>query len=145
MKLTIGSDHAAYTAKETLIAFLDRHGHTVVDVGTGSENSCDYADFAFKVVRHVLDGKADFGILVCGTGIGMSIAANRFTGIRAALCHDLVTASMSRAHNDANILCMGARVLSPELMKEIVLTFLKIDFAGGRHSRRLSKIDDLKE
>lgn len=147
MKIIIGSDHAAFDEKAEIKAFLEVQGCEVQDAGTHSLDSCDYPDFAQEVAASVCVGIDDpssdlRGILVCGTGIGMSIAANRFKGIRAALCYTPEAAEMSRAHNDANILCLGARVLEMDLMKEIIKTWLKTDFEGGRHSRRLAKIED---
>jgi len=142
MKIVIGCDHAGYAAKHELIPLLKELGHEVVDVGTDGEESCDYADFARKTVQAVRDGACERGILLCGTGIGMSIAANRATGIHAALCHNILTVRFSRQHNDADILCMGARILGIELMKAMVQEFLDTAFAGGRHARRLAKIEN---
>ena len=141
MKLCIGADHAAFEAKERLAALLRRLGHEVTDAGTHSAESCDYPVFAGEVARAVAGGGCEFGILLCGTGIGMSIAANKVRGVRAALCHSVETASMSRRHNDANVLCMGARVLDPDLMEKILEEFLGTGFEGGRHARRLSLIE----
>jgi len=145
MKLAIGSDHAAFEAKETLKALLTSLGHDAIDEGTSSTASCDYPDFAARVAERVVSGDAGQGILLCGTGIGMSIAANKFKGIRAALCHDVETARMSRAHNDANILCMGARVLNLAQLEAITRTWLETPFEEGRHARRLEKIRKFEE
>jgi ribose 5-phosphate isomerase B len=141
MKLIIGSDHAAFASKKNISEFIRELGHDVVDAGTDSTDSCDYADFAAKVTAAVTAGEADSGILLCGTGIGMSIAANRVRGIRACVCHNILTARLSRLHNDANVLCLGARMLGPDLIKEIVVEFLNTPFEGGRHSQRLAKIE----
>jgi len=142
MKLIIGSDHPGFEVKNDLSTFLSEMGHDVLDAGTDSPESCDYPKFAFKVARAVSRGECQAGILICGPGIGMSIAANRMKGIRAALCHSLETAELARQHNDANVLCMGARVLDAGLIREIAALFLKTDFDGGRHQRRLDLIDD---
>ena len=144
MKVFIGSDHAAYPAKESLKVYVDGLGHEIVDLGCSSAESCDYGDFAAEVASAVSRGEGQFGILLCGTGIGMSMVANKVKGIRAALCHNILTARMSRLHNDANVLCMGARVIGEELMKEMVREFLSTGFEGGRHARRLQKIRDLE-
>ncbi len=119
-------------------------GLEVLDFGTFSEDSVDYPDFAIKAIKALLRGEVDRAILMCGTGIGMSIVANRFPGIRAALCHDVYTARMSRLHNDANVLVMGGRVLSPEVAQEMVKVWLTEPFEGGRHERRLRKIEDIE-
>ncbi|MHC4944049.1 MAG: ribose 5-phosphate isomerase B [Planctomycetota bacterium] len=140
MKIYIGSDHAGYAAKEAVKARLAQEGHELVDAGTDSEDSCDYPDFALQVAHGVSRSNEDRGILICGTGIGMSIAANKIDGIRAALCHDEETARMSRAHNDANILCMGARILSENALYGIAKVWLSTSFEAGRHARRLEKI-----
>ncbi|MEF3244973.1 MAG: ribose 5-phosphate isomerase B [Caldisericaceae bacterium] len=142
MKIAIGSDHAGFRLKEIVKNFLLTEGFEVEDVGTFTEESVDYPDYAFKVASLVSSGEYPFGILICGTGIGMSISANKVKGIRAALCNDLFTARFSREHNDANILCMGGRVVGEEVAKEIVKTFLSSTFQGGRHKRRVDKISD---
>lgn len=144
MKLIIGSDHPGFEVKKNLVAFLTGKGHTVHDAGTDSPDSCDYPEFAFKVAQAVAGGECRLGILICGTGIGMSITANRIRGIRAALCHNLETARLSREHNDANILCVGARVVGEKQIEEIVSTFLETGFEGGRHERRLAMIDKVE-
>lgn len=142
MKIAIGSDHAGFRLKEIIKNFLKTKGIEVEDFGTHTEESVDYPDYAFKVAEAVSSGEFDFGILVCGTGIGMSISANKVKGIRAALCNDLYTAHASREHNNANVLCMGGRVVGDEVAKEIVNTFLNAKFEGGRHERRINKIKD---
>ncbi len=141
MKIAIGSDHGGFELKEQIKPLIVELGHEVEDVGCYSMDSVDYPEQAKKVSKMVADGEADRGILICGTGIGMSMAANRFEGIRAALCHELFTARMSREHNDANILCMGGRVIGPGLAKEMVKIWLATEFEGGRHKRRIDMID----
>ena len=140
MKIAIGADHAGFSSKEELKKAIAASGHEVADLGTESEASVDYPDFARAVAEAVAGGKADRGVLVCGTGIGMSMTANKVPGIRAAVVTDAYTAEMSRRHNDANVLCMGARVLDPERMKEYLGIFLHTPFDGGRHARRVEKI-----
>ncbi len=139
MKIAIGSDHGGFELKNSLLAKLSSLGHEVSDLGCDSDTSVDYPDFADQVCARVLDGKAQFGILVCGTGIGMSMVANRHRGIRAALCHNEYTARLSREHNDANLLCLGDRVLGKGLAESIVDVWLRSSFAGGRHQRRIDK------
>ena len=141
LKIAIACDHAGLTLKKELIAYLERKGHYYQDVGTCSEQSVDYPDFAFQVASTVATGENDRGIVICGTGIGMSIAANKVKGIRAALCHDVFSAKASRQHNDSNILAIGSRVIGPGLDLEIVQTWLSEDFLGDRHKRRINKID----
>lgn len=143
MKIAIGSDHAGYRVKEEIKNRLVAEGLEVTDVGTRSEDSVDYPDFAAAVGSKVADGKVDRGILVCGSGIGMSIAANKIAGVRAALAFNLETARLSREHNDANVLTVGARTTDPELIPGIVETFLATPFAGGRHGQRVEKISKL--
>jgi ribose 5-phosphate isomerase B len=141
MKIAIGSDHGGYELKEYLKPFIEEMGHELIDVGCFSRDSVDYPEQARAVTVLVKRGEADRGILICGTGIGMSIAANRTSGIRAALCHELFTARMSRLHNDSNVLCMGGRVIGPGLALEMVRLWLVTSFEGGRHKRRLGLID----
>ena len=145
MKIVLGSDHAGFSLKETIKEHLSSQGWDVIDCGTDSEESVDYPDFAEKVARAICDGTCEKGILVCGTGIGISIAANKLPGIRAAVCHDLFTAQASREHNDANILAMGARVLESSLALEMVDLWLATPFSGGRHQRRIDKISALEK
>ena len=140
MKIAIGSDHGGFELKQMLVEKLASSGHEVSDLGCNSNDSVDYPDFADQVCEQVLDGKVQYGILVCGTGIGMSMAANRNQGIRAALCHTEYSARMSREHNDANILCLGARVTGPGVVEEIVATWLETEFEGGRHQNRIDKV-----
>ncbi len=140
MKIAIGVDHGGFSLKEAVCRCVEQAGHEVLDMGCSSADSVDYPDYAAKVIEELLEGRCDRGILICGTGIGMSIVANRSPQIRAALCHDLFTAQMSREHNDANVLCLGARVLEPSLALSMVDCWLKTEFAGGRHQRRIDKI-----
>jgi len=142
LKVAIGSDHGGFHLKEELKGVLAELGHEVIDVGCHSPDSVDYPNYAKEVAGMILTGRCDRGVLICGTGIGMSIAANRVPGIRAALCHELFTARMSREHNNANILCMGARVIGAGLAKEMVKVWMETPFAGGRHERRICMIDD---
>jgi len=141
MKVIIGSDHAGYQMKEKVIAHLRERGVEVEDVGTHGEESVDYTDFGRKVASKVSDATFDRGILMCGTGLGMSMVANRFPGVRAALANDLFSAIMSRRHNDSNILVMGGRLIGDTLALQLVDTWLDTPFEGGRHQRRLEKMD----
>lgn len=142
MKISIGSDHGGYKLKLEIIDHLRGRGIEVEDVGCDSEESCDYPVYADKVTEAILSGNADRGILVCGTGIGMSIAANKKKGIRAALCHDTFSAEATRQHNNANVLCMGARVIGPGLALKVVDIFVDTDFSNDeRHIRRISLYD----
>ncbi len=142
MKIIIGSDHGGYDLKDLCRAHLESQTQNkVLDIGVFSKDSSDYPDIAHKLAQAVAKGEYDRGILICGTGLGMSIVANRYKGVRAALCHNLYTAKMSRLHNDANILVMGGRVIGPGLAVEMVDLFLSTPFEGGRHQRRLDQID----
>jgi len=145
MRLSIGTDHAGFAFKEGLKAWLQAQGHAVQDEGAHSLERCDYPDFAQAVAERVAGGGADKGILICGTGIGMSIAANKVKGIRAALVHDLYTARMSREHNDANILVLPARMIAPEYAQEICKTWFASQYEGQRHQARLDKITSLEQ
>jgi len=142
-KIALGADHAGFPLKESIKKYLLEAGYPVEDLGTWSDESVDYPDYARKVSQRVADGEDRFGILVCGTGIGMSIAANKVEGIRAALAHDANTARMAREHNDANVLTIGGRVVNDAAAAEIVKDFLTTQFAGGRHQRRIDKITAL--
>lgn len=144
LRIAIGSDHAGYELKLHLVEFLTALGHTVDDQGTHSTESCDYPPICAGVGRTVRDGKADLGIVLGGSGQGEQLAANKVRGVRAALCNCLYTARMARAHNDANVLSMGARVVGVGLAEEIVTTFLSTEFEGGRHARRVSQLTDLE-
>jgi ribose 5-phosphate isomerase B len=141
MKIAIGCDHAGFSLKEDIKLYLAKEGYDPIDFGTDSPSSCDYPDYAKKVADAVANGSFRFGILICGTGIGMSIVANKTKGIRAALCCSCETAQLARSHNHANILCLGARFLSPEEAKQIVSTFLATPEEEGRHRRRVDKIE----
>lgn len=145
MKIAIGSDHRGVEAKRRLVASLQTQGHEVTDVGTHGHESVDYPDLAYEVAQRVSQATADRGILLCGTGIGMCITANKLRGVRAAPCHDSITAEMSRRHNDANILCMSADLLGEELIERMVRIFLETPFEGGRHARRVEKIGKIEE
>ncbi len=140
MRIAIGSDHAGLDLKIEVISVVKALGYEVHDHGTNAAQSVDYPDFGEKVSDAVSKGDADRGILICGTGIGMSIVANKFSNIRAALCNELFSAKMSRLHNDANILVLGGRIIGKDLAKEIVQTWMTTPFEGGRHSNRLEKI-----
>lgn len=137
MKIAIGCDHGGIGLKGEVVALLQEMGHDVDDKGCYSSESVDYPDFARSVCSQVQNGSCERGILICGTGVGMSMVANRFEGIRAGLCNELFTARMSREHNDANVLCLGARVVGPGLAAEIVRAWVTTEFAGGRHQRRI--------
>ncbi len=137
MNIAIGSDHGGFALKKVILPLLQELGHDIQDVGCYDTASVDYPDFASSVCENVSKGEADCGILICGTGIGMSMAANKKEGIRAALCNDHYTACMSREHNDANVLCLGERVTGPGVAEEIVRVWLETSFGGGRHLRRI--------
>jgi len=143
--VAIGSDHAGFRLKEEIIRLLQEEGYAFRDFGTFTEESVDYPDIALDVAKAVKAGEYQRGILICGTGIGIGIAANKMAGIRAALCHDTFSAKASREHNDANILTMGERIVGPGLARDIAGVWLKTDFAGGRHARRVQKIIDFEK
>ena len=145
MKITIGSDHRGVGVKSKVTDLLHRLGHEVQDAGVDSTESIDYPDIAAIVAGKVSRHEADRGILVCGTGIGMSIAANKFPGVRAASCHDDLTAEMSRRHNDLNVLCISADMLGERLIDRMVEIWLNTEFEGGRHARRVEKISELEK
>jgi ribose 5-phosphate isomerase B len=146
VRIAIGSDHAGFELKGLLIPMLKEMGHEPIDVGAYVlDEDDDYPDFAIAVANMVRKGEAERGIVICGTGIGSSIAANKVKGIRAALCHDTLTARLSREHNDANVLALGGRVIGKELAMEIVRVWLESDFLEGRHKRRLDKIREIEE
>lgn len=140
MKIAIGSDHRGFDVKRRIVTLLERLGHEVSDVGPVGSESVDYPDYAFEVAKAVSAGQVDRGILICGTGIGMCIAANKVAGVRAAPCHDSITAEMSRRHNNANVLCLSADLLGGELLDRMVRIWLETEFEGGRHARRVEKI-----
>jgi len=147
MKIAIGSDHAGFILKTKIISFLKNNGFDIIDVGTNnSETSVDYPDFAKEVSLKIVKGEAEKGIIICGSGVGASIAANKIKGIRAAICHDTYSAHQGVEHDDMNVLCLGERIIGEELAKEIVLSFLKAKFSNEeRHIRRLNKIKKLEE
>jgi ribose 5-phosphate isomerase B len=145
MRIAIGSDHRGFEAKRRIKSLLQAMGHDVADVGTESRDSVDYPDMAFDVAMAIGAGQAERGILICGTGIGMAIAANKVHGVRAAPCHDSITAEMSRRHNDANVLCLSADLLGEELIDRMVRIWLDTVFEGGRHARRVEKITRIEE
>ena len=142
MRLAIGSDHAAFREKQIIIKYLNKLELKVLDFGTDSEDSVDYPIFGQKVAKSVINNIADRGIIICGSGIGISIAANRFKGIRAALCSSEFHAKMSRKHNDSNVLALGSRTTDIDLLKKIVKVWLETDFEGGRHQNRLNMLDE---
>lgn len=142
MKIIIGNDHSAVEMKMELVKFLNSLGHEVVNVGTDESSSVDYPIFGKEVCKKVLENENSLGIAICGTGIGISIACNKVKGIRAGLCHESFSAMMTRKHNDANVLCIGARVTGIELAKDIVKTFIETSFEGGRHQRRIDMLEE---
>ena len=144
MKISIGSDHRGFDAKARLIELLQRLGHEVSDLGTNSDESIDYPDVASRVAGQVAEQEAERGILICGTGIGMAIAANKFRGVRAAAVHDEVTAEMSRRHNDLNVLCLSGDMKTQSSLDRLVEVWLGTEFEGGRHARRLDKINEIE-
>lgn len=144
MRIAIGSDHRGVQTRHRLIGLLERLGHQIADCGSFGDESVDYPDIAADVARRVADGRADRGILLCFSGVGMAIAANKVPSIRAATCHDEVTAEMSRRHNDLNVLCLSAEMIGPEMQEKIIRTWLETPFEGGRHARRVSKIAALE-
>lgn len=145
MQVAIGSDHRGFGVKGKIIECLKRLQHSWIDCGTCSTESVDYPDIAAEVARRVSAGEAERGILICGSGLGMSIAANKFKGIRAATCHDDLTAEMSRRHNDVNVLCLSADMLGERLIDRMVEIWLDTPFEGGRHARRVAKISELEQ
>lgn len=143
MMIGIGSDHGGYELKESIKEYLTKEGIRYIDYGTNSPESVDYPDFGKRVADAIIDKEIHRGILICGTGIGISITANRMKGIRCALCSDTFSARMSREHNNANILALGGRVIGAGLAEDIVKIFLDTEFEGGRHERRINKIDEI--
>ena len=145
MKIAIGCDQNGFALKRDIMAYLRELGHEPEDFGTfGADEMVDYPDVGLKVAEAIKDGKYQRGILICGTGLGMTIAANKFPGVRAAPCHDDLTAEMSRRHNDLNVLCLSGDILCERLVDRLVDIWLKTDFEGGRHARRVKKIADLE-
>jgi len=145
MKIAFGCDHAAYELRESIVTLLKDLGAEVIDLGTDRPESVDYPDFGEKVAQAVQNGEAERGVLICGTGIGMSIVANKFKGIRAALCSEPFSARMSRQHNNSNILVLGSRVVGKDLAEDITRTWFETPFEGGRHERRLQKITFIED
>ena len=143
LRIALGADHAGYEYKDKLIAYLSENGYECVDCGTNGPESVDYPEYASKVCELVRSNNCNFGILVCGTGIGMSIAANKHRGIRAALCNEPESTAMTRHHNNSNVLCLGARMISFERALELAKVFLSTEFDGGRHDRRVEMLDKL--
>ncbi len=144
MRVALGSDHAGFLLKQHLLTYLQGLGHETLDVGAFSLDSVDYPDSAAQVGEKLRSGQAERGIVVCGSGIGISIAANKMSGVRAALCHEPVSARLSREHNDANVLALGERLTTPMMAEEIVKVWLETPFAGGRHQNRIDKIHQLE-
>ncbi len=145
MKIAVGNDHRGFEAKQQIKAIITQLGHECIDFGAADNNPVDYPDLAYLAATAVSKKQADRAILVCGTGIGMSITANKIKGIRAALCHDELSAHISRDHNDANVLCISGDLIGEVLLRKMVEVWLKTEFAGGRHQRRVSKITAIEE
>lgn len=146
IRVAIGTDHGGFPLKKTLVDFVKEQGYDVLDLGTDSEEACDYPDFAEAVGKAIIKGEAELGIVLCGSGVGASVAANKIAGIRAGVCHDTFSAHQCREDDDVNVLCMGARVIGPSLAKEVTKTFLDAKFSGAeRHRRRLAKIAKIEQ
>ena len=145
MKIVVGSDHRGYKAKEVIKTIVTQLGHECLDVGTDSSDPVDYPDYAYLAATAVAKNEADRAILICGTGIGTSITANKIKGIKAALCHDELSAQISRDHNDANVLCVSGDLIGKVLMRKMVEVWLSTEFSGGRHQRRINKITAIEE
>ena len=145
MKIGIGNDHTALDLKKAVAEHLQNEGYEVVDYGTYTKESCDYPKYGEKVARAIIAGEVDLGVLICGTGVGISLAANKVRGIRAAVCSEPYTAQLVRRHNNAQIIAFGARVVGDEMAKMIVDSFLNAEFEGGRHQRRVDMIMDIEE
>ncbi len=145
MKIVIGNDHAATALKMEIMEYVKSLGHEVINIGTDSIERCDYPVYGKWVGRAVVSGDADCGILICGTGVGMAIAANKVKGVRAGVCSDTATARLMKEHNNANVLAFGARIVGPELAKDIVRTYLEAEFSGGRHQERINMFRDIEE
>lgn len=138
--IALAADHAGFELKEVLRKDLEEQGRAVLDLGTSGLQSVDYPDFGRRMAEAIRDGRATIGVLVCGTGIGISIAANRFPEVRAAVCHDVTSARLTREHNDANVLALGARLIGPEVARQCLQAFLETKFSGGRHTGRVAKL-----
>ncbi len=145
MKIAMGNDHAAVDLKMQIMEYVKELGHEVINFGTDTKERCNYPEYGEKVARAVAKGEADCGILICGTGVGISIAANKVKGIRAAVCSDTATARLVKQHNNANILAFGERIVGVELAKDIVKAYLDAEFLGGRHAERIAMISDIEE
>lgn len=145
MRIAVASDHRGYATKGKIVSMLEELEHEAVDFGPDSDDIVDYPDYAANVAMAVTHGEVDRGILVCGTGVGMCIVANKFRGVRAAPCHDDITAEMSRLHNDANVLCLSADLLGDRLVQRMIDIWLRTEFEGGRHARRLEKISQFEQ
>lgn len=145
MKIAIGNDHSAVEMKQLIQQYLEEKGYEVINFGTDSEESCDYPIYGEKVGRAVVDGKADLGVVICGTGVGISLAANKVKGIRAVVCSEPYSAKLSKQHNNTNVLAFGARVVGIELAKMILDSWLEAEFEGGRHERRVNLIMDIEK
>ncbi len=145
MKISIASDHGGFALKQEIAEYLRQQGHEVLDCGCHSTESCDYPDFGAAAAKAVASGECERGVVICSTGIGISIAANKVPGIRCALCGDIYSAEMTRRHNNANVLAMGAHLTAPVLAKKILDVFLSTEFEGGRHQRRIDKIDHIND
>ncbi len=143
MRIAIGNDHAAVELKQEIMAYVTELGHEAINFGTDQKESCDYPLYGEKVARAIVSGEADCGILICGTGVGISIAANKVRGIRAAVCSDVTTARLTKEHNDANIIAFGARIVGVELAKDIVRSYLDATFLGGRHEKRVAMLSEI--
>ncbi|MCR5669015.1 MAG: ribose 5-phosphate isomerase B [Lachnospiraceae bacterium] len=145
MKIAIGNDHAAVELKNEIKAYLEEKGHEVVNFGTDTHDSCNYAEYGEKVADAVAAHEVDCGVLICGTGVGISLAANKVPGIRAAVCSEPVTAKLVKQHNNANIICFGARIVGGEVAKAIVDAYLETEFEGGRHEQRIAYIHEIEK
>jgi len=146
MKIVIANDHAAVELKKTIGAYIEELGHEVIDIGTNSNESCHYPEYGEKAAEMVAGGEADLGVLICGTGVGISLAANKVKGIRCGVCSDTATARLIRQHNDANMIAFGARIVGDELAKDIVKSFLEAEFmTGGRHKLRVDMLKEMEE
>jgi ribose 5-phosphate isomerase B len=143
IRFAAGADHAGYVLKDLLVAHLRRHGHEIDDLGTDSPDRVDYPDYGAAVGRAVAEGRAEFGLLVCGSGVGVCIAANKVPGIRAATVHDVTSARLAREHNDANVICLGARFVGEQTATDALDAFVGASFQGGRHTPRVNKLDAL--
>ncbi len=143
MKIAFGCDHGGYDYKDAVIYYLISQGHEVIDFGTNSNESCDYPDYCIPVCKEVVEKRADYGILICGTGIGMSICANKVKGIRCAHVTDIFSAEMTRKHNDTNVIALGARISTKDDVVKFVDKFLNTEFEGGRHQNRVNKVNEL--